>query len=158
MHWLLFVIGLTLLPSLAHAQPELRSGKVGATPARPVTSQSIDADTNAVDTYFQGIRSGVAIPTSLPTVSSANDDGSCPSGAASFTVLASNTSRRWATFWASPANSDDVYVKFGATATTSDARLSPGMGLFIGNGVIYTGRIDAIPASGTQAVCVVELN
>jgi len=91
-------------------------------------------------------------------VTTANNDGACPSGAASFTALASNASRTWAAVWASPANTDDVYIKLGATATTADARFAPGQALNFTSGRIYTGVIDAIPASGTQAVCVMELN
>lgn len=96
--------------------------------------------------------------TVLSTVSSANDDGTCPSGAASFTVVASNASRTWLAMWASPANTADVYIKLGTTATSSDARLAPGQPINFTSGRIYTGRIDAFPASGTQAVCVMELN
>lgn len=92
------------------------------------------------------------------TVGSANNDGACPSGAANFTVAASNASRTWLALWASPANTDDVYIKLGATATTSDARIAPGQPINFVSGRIYTGQIDAIPASGTQAVCLMELN
>lgn len=92
------------------------------------------------------------------TVASANIDGTCPSGAASFTVAASNVSRMWLAMWASPANTDDVFIKFGATATSADARLAPGQALNVTGGRIYTGVVDAFPNSGTQAVCVVELN
>lgn len=100
-----------------------------------------------------------AIPvTILSTVGSASNDGACPSGGASFTVIASNASRTWLAIWASPANTDDVYVKLGATATTSDARIAPGQTINFTSGRIYTGIVDAIPNSGTQAVCVMELN
>lgn len=100
-----------------------------------------------------------AIPvTVLSTVGAANDDGSCPSGAVSFTVAASNASRTWLALWASPANTADVFVKLGTTATSADARIAPGQSINFVTGRIYTGRIDALPASGTQAVCVMELN
>lgn len=92
------------------------------------------------------------------TVASANNDGACLSGAANFTVAASNASRLWVAVWASPANTDDVFIKLGATATSSDARFAPGQSLNITSGRIYTGIIDAFPASGTQAVCLMELN
>lgn len=92
------------------------------------------------------------------TVGAANIDGSCPSGAASFTVAASNASRTWLALWASPANTDDVYIKLGATATSADGRLAPGQPINFVSGRIYTGVIDAFPNSGTQAVCVMELN
>ncbi len=91
-------------------------------------------------------------------VSVANNDGACPSGAVSFTAIASNASRTWLAVWASPANTDDVYLKLGATATAADARFAPGQPLNFTSGRIYTGIIDAFPASGTQAVCVMELN
>lgn len=91
-------------------------------------------------------------------VSTANNDGACASGAASFTALASNASRTWAAIWASPANTDDVFIKLGATATSADARFAPGQPLNFTSGRIYTGVIDVFPASGTQAVCVMELN
>lgn len=91
-------------------------------------------------------------------VASANNDGACPSGAANFTVAASNGSRLWLALWASPANTDDVYIKLGATATSSDARIAPGQAINFTSGRIYTGQIDALPVSGTQAVCLMELN
>ena len=100
-----------------------------------------------------------AIPvTVLSTVASANNDGACPSGAANFTVVASNASRTWLAMWASPGNTDDVYIKLGVTATSSDARVAPGQAINFTSGRIYTGQIDAIPVSGTQAVCLMELN
>ena len=92
------------------------------------------------------------------TITTANNDGSCASGAASFTAIASNASRTWLAVWASPANTDDVYLKLGATATAADARFAPGQPLNFTSGRVYTGVIDAFPASGTQAVCVMELN
>lgn len=92
------------------------------------------------------------------TSASMNNDGACPSGAANFTVLASNASRKKAYLAASPANTDDVYVKFGVTATSSDFRLAPGQPINEYGDFVYTGQIDAIPASGTQAVCVMEFN
>jgi len=92
------------------------------------------------------------------TVGSANNDGACLSGAANFTVAASNASRLWIAIWASPANTDDVYIKLGVTATSADGRFAPGQALNITSGRIYTGQIDAFPNSGTQAVCLMELN
>jgi hypothetical protein len=92
------------------------------------------------------------------SVTTANLDGSCPSGAVSFTALASNASRTWAAVWASPANTDDVYIKLGAVATNADARFAPGQPLNFTSGRIYTGQIDGFPASGTQSICVLELN
>jgi len=91
-------------------------------------------------------------------ISTANNDGACASGAVSFTAIASNASRTWLAVWASPANTDDVYLKLGAVATNADARFAPGQPLNFTTGRIYTGIIDAFPNSGTQAVCVMELN
>lgn len=100
-----------------------------------------------------------AIPvTVLSTVGTANNDGACPSGAVNFTVAASNASRTWLAIWASPANTDDVYIKLGVTATNVDGRISPGQPINFTSGRIYTGQIDAFPNSGTQAVCLMELN
>ena len=100
----------------------------------------------------------VAVPIKLSAVASANNDGTCPSGAASFVVVASNASRTWLAIWASPANTDDVYIKLGATATNADGRLAPGQAINFTSGRIYTGGIDAFPNSATQAVCAMELN
>lgn len=91
-------------------------------------------------------------------VGSASNDGACPSGAANTTALASNASRRAAYLVASSANTDDVFIKLGATATSSDFRLAPGQPFNIMQNSIYTGIIDFLPASGTQALCVAELN
>jgi hypothetical protein len=91
-------------------------------------------------------------------ISTANNDGACASGAASFTAIVSNASRTWLAVWASPANTDDVYLKLGATATAADARFAPGQPLNFTAGRIYTGQIDGFPASGTQSICVMELN
>jgi hypothetical protein len=100
----------------------------------------------------------VPVAVKYSTVSSANNDGACPSGAANFTVAASNASRTWIAIWASPANTDDVYIKLGVTATSADGRIAPGQPINFTAGRIYTGQIDAFPNSGTQAVCLMELN
>lgn len=91
-------------------------------------------------------------------VGTANNTGACPSGAANTTALASNASRRGAYMAASSANTDDIFIKLGATATTANFRLAPGQPFNILTGSIYTGIIDFIPNSGTQALCVAELN
>jgi len=98
------------------------------------------------------------VTTQAASVSSANSTGSCPSApGVSFTVIASNASRKAVFMTASPANTDDVFIKLGATATSSNFRLSPGQAFNLTGATVYTGVIDAIPASGTQAVCVAEL-
>ena len=93
----------------------------------------------------------------LPALSTANLSGACPSGAANFTVAAAYASRKWIYIWGDPSNTDDVFVKLGVTATSANARLAPGQALNIDSSAIYTGQIDAFPASGTQGVCRVEL-
>ena len=125
---------------------------------QPVSGTFWQATQPVSGTFWQATQPVSGTVTILSTVSSANNDGTCPSGAASFAVLASNASRTWATVWASPANTDDVFVKLGATATSSDARIAPGQSISFVTGRIYTGAIDALPASGTQAVCAMELN
>lgn len=103
--------------------------------------------------------SGHLLPTST-VILFATQDGACPSGAANFTVAASNSFRSSIMLNASPSNTDDIFIKLGVTATTADFRLAPGQALNIphGNGSIYTGQIDAIPNTGTQAMCIIELN
>lgn len=95
--------------------------------------------------------------TESPKTASASNDGACPSGAANTTAITSNASRRGLYMAASPANTDDIYIKLGATATSSDFRLAPGQPFNIIMGAIYTGQIDFLPVSGTQALCVAEL-
>jgi len=91
------------------------------------------------------------------TVASANNDGACISVTGSTTsVLASFASRRAAVIRADPTNTQRVYIKFGATATTSDFPLDAGDSFMLGGTVAYTGAIDGISASGTQSVCVAE--
>lgn len=92
-------------------------------------------------------------------VASANNDGSCVSVSTTTTVLASNASRRQAAIVARMSNTDTVFIKFGATATTADFPLEPGQVYNLeGASRVYTGVIDAIANSGTQAVCVTEFN
>lgn len=92
-------------------------------------------------------------------VASANNAGVCVSvGAASTTVLASNSSRRAYGFKASEANTANVHCKLGATATTSNTVFGAGASWSQDTGAVYTGVIDCIAASGTQSVCPYELN
>lgn len=92
-------------------------------------------------------------------VASANNDGACVSVTVSTTVLASNASRRQAAIVARMSNTDTVFLKFGATATTADFPLEPGQAYNLdGDARVYTGVIDAIANSGTQSVCVTEFN
>lgn len=121
--------------------------------------------TTAAPTYTDGNQVGCSTAVNGATrvieqnfIATANNSGSCPSGAANFTVAANNASRTWLSIWASPNNTDDVFVKLGATATSGNARISPGQSINFTDGRIYTGQIDALPASGTQAVCLMELN
>lgn len=91
-------------------------------------------------------------------VASANNTGTCVSVTASTTVLASNASRRAYGFKASEDNTAKVHCKLGATATTSNTIFGAGAGWSQDTGAVYTGVIDCIAASGTQAVCVYEVN
>ena len=92
------------------------------------------------------------------TVASANNTGTCTNITVSATVLASNASRRAYGFKASEANTANVHCKLGATATTSNTIFGPGASWSQDTGAVYTGVIDCIAASGTQAVCVYEMN
>lgn len=89
---------------------------------------------------------------------SANNPGAQVSVTASTTVLASNASRKGAKIYADPLNTAAVYVKLGATATSSNFPLHPGDSIDLNfGGAVYTGVVDAIAASGTQAVNVLEI-
>jgi len=87
------------------------------------------------------------------TTASAIDTGTCTNTNAvtSVTVLASNSSRTAATVL--NAGTANVYVKLGSTATSSNPPLAPGQSLTIDGTKVYTGTIDALSSSGTQAVC-----
>lgn len=98
------------------------------------------------------------VTAATPAVASANNDGACVSITVSATVLASNASRRFASVCARISNTDTAYVKFAATATTADFPLEPGQCWNSPDSTVYTGVIDAIAGSGTQSVCVMELN
>jgi hypothetical protein len=139
-------------PALAQQANKIQ-GK-GGTIVEELATPPVGTETGLVT---RPIISGT-LTTQPSTVGTANEDGACPSGAANFTVVSANASRKQLMFWASPANTDDVYIKLGAVATTGDARLAPGQPVNFVNGRIYTGQVDAVPASGTQAVCLFELN
>lgn len=98
------------------------------------------------------------VTAATPQVASANNDGACVSVTVSTTVLASNASRRFASVCARVSNSDTAFIKFAATATASDFPLEPGQCWNSPDSTIYTGVIDAIANSGTQSICVMELN
>lgn len=69
--------------------------------------------------------------------------------ASSTTILAANTARKGATFWNN--SSSILYLKMGATATTSDADVPiPSQGFYVleeFNGQVYKGIIDGIWSS-----------
>lgn len=94
------------------------------------------------------------------SVSAANNDGACVTvTGASGTALASNASRRGFTLYALSTNTGPVYVKFGATATTSDFPMPAGSVFNMSAGtLVYTGVIDAIRSGlvADQSLCVVE--
>lgn len=100
----------------------------------------------------------VAITPSATAAS--NSDGSCVSVSTTTTVLASFSTRKTAVLIAqcdpSACNTDTVFVKLAATATTSDFPLAPGDRIILSGASVYTGVIDAIANSGTQKVCVIE--
>ena len=89
---------------------------------------------------------------------SANNAGTCTSVAATTTVLASNASRRVFGLKAHEGNSDRVYCKLGATATTANMPFAAGSSFWMDTGAVYTGVVDCIAGSGTQTVCVFEVN
>jgi hypothetical protein len=95
--------------------------------------------------------------TSQGTTASAAGAGSCTSVSTTTTVLASNASRQAATLCARISNTDTVFVKLGATATTSNFPLEPGQCYNLA-GRVYTGVVDSIANTGTQSVCTTELN
>lgn len=89
------------------------------------------------------------------TSTSANNDGACVSvTTASTAVLASFSTRKWASIVNQGAAT--VYIKFGATATSSDFPLPAGAAFNWPPGMSYTGAVDGISASGTNSVCVTE--
>ena len=79
MSWLLrFSFVALLFPPLSWGQPELRSGTLGVTPGRPVTSTSIDANTSALDVSVKGLVNigaidGAATETTLVGVKTGTD-------------------------------------------------------------------------------------
>lgn len=98
-----------------------------------------------------------ALTTQPNTIASANNDGASASvTGASSTVLASFSTRAFASVCALSTNTANVYIKLGTTATSSDMILVPGACFNTPPGVVYSGRIDAISASGTQTVTMVE--
>ena len=123
-----------------------------ATGTELIGSQTSSASIPVVIASDQG-----AVKIDRNTVASANNDGACISVTGSSTaVLASFASRRAAILRADPTNTQRVYLKFGATATTGDFPLDAGDSVVVGGTVAYTGAIDGIAASGTQSVCVAE--
>jgi len=121
-----------------------------------------------VELSQSGTKNDVDIATALPAgtnsigtvvlqkASSANNDGAQVSvTTTSGTVLASFSTRIFASICSSPQNTDIVYLKLGATATTSDYKLWPNQ-CFNTSSTPYTGVIDARSATGTQEVSVLE--
>lgn len=93
---------------------------------------------------------------SLPSSSSANNDGTQVSvTTTSSSALASFSTRKGAQLCSIPTNTDIIYVKFGATAATSDFRLFIGQCMTM-SGTPYTGVIDVRSAAGTQSLDVLE--
>lgn len=94
-----------------------------------------------------------------PPIGAVNNAGACVSVSTTTAVLNSNAARRSASLCARIINTDTTFVKLGLTATTSNFPLEPGQCFNLtAPGSIYTGEIDAVANSGTQSVCVVEVN
>lgn len=111
--------------------------------------------TNVLGASLSVVSTNTAI---IPVVTAtANNDGTCTALTVSASLLVSFTTRKWFSVCARIANTDTVYVKLGATATTSDFPLEPGQCFNSPVTPIYTGAVDAIAGSGTQTACVVEL-
>lgn len=120
-----------------------------------------------IQTFVLVDSTGAAISTTNPLpmattptpVSSVVTETTASVGTSSGTVLAANSTRKGGWVKAAEANTADVFVSFSATATTAKpSRLSPGMVLpFTNYGILYTGVVAAISASGTQSLEVVQL-
>lgn len=80
----------------------------------------------------------------------------CTSVSTTTTVLASNTSRKFASITAPEANTALVYFRLAASAVSTDVPLSPGQSFVLDGTAIYTGVIDAVAEAGTQTVCGLE--
>lgn len=90
-------------------------------------------------------------------MSTANNDGAQVSmTTTSAAVLASFATRKFASICSLSTNTDTVYIKMGATATTSDFPLLVGQCFNMPPFAVYTGAIDGRSASGTQTLGVVE--
>ncbi len=99
----------------------------------------------------------VVLATDQIGMSAANNDGAQVSmTTTSSTVLASFSTRKFASICSLATNSDTVYIKMGATATTSDFPLLVGQCFNMPPFAVYTGIIDGRSASGTQTLGVVE--
>ena len=152
------ITGTVSLPTGAATEATLATRLADSTFTGRINTLGQKTMANSTPVVIASDQSAIPVTANPAVTSTVANDGQCPSGAANFTVASSNTSRTWLAIWANPANTDDVYVKMGATATTSDARIAPGQAINWVSGRIYQGQIDAIPNSGTQSVCLIELN
>jgi len=102
----------------------------------------------------QGIASGVSIPTtSTPAkVSTANNPGSQVSLTTSVSTLLAPFSTRSGLYIVADV---DMFVKFGAGATTTAFKLEAGQPMNL-NGNVYTGAITAILSTGTGTAYIME--
>lgn len=148
------------------ATPVPVSGTVTATVASTTITGSVAVTGPLTDTQLRAAVVPVSLTSTTITgtvtanegaVASANNDGACVSVTLTTTVLATNASRRSAVITASSANTAITFVKLGATATSADYPLDPGASIVL-DARTYTGVVDALAASGTQSVCVFELN
>lgn len=98
------------------------------------------------------------VNTAPQTTATAANDGSCVSlTTTSATIVPSNSSRKFLTLYLRGTATDIVFIKLGATATTSDLPLEIGQAFTIPANYVYTGVIDGRSNTGTQSVCFVEL-
>lgn len=94
------------------------------------------------------VTTGGSVVTNVGTVSSVS------SSASNQTLLASNTDRRGAAIY--NASTSVLYVKFGATASTSSFTIKMSADSYYEVPFGYTGRIDGIWASANGAALVTE--
>lgn len=118
-----------------------------------------DAATHSLNVNLAQFSSGTAVNTNPNgPVAAASNDGACVALGTSTTVLlASNAARRGFVLTAPTTNTITVFVRFAATATTSDFPMEPGSAFNMLGPVVYTGAIDGIKTGlPAQSICLVE--
>jgi len=128
----------SLLDWVRMSQPILNAGSV-------VVSGAVDQGTGGVSAWL--------VVESRPATSSVT---SVAASAGNVTLLASNPSRRGATFFNDSTSA--AYVKFGATASTSSFTVKMfGAGYFEMPTPAYTGIVDALWDTGTGNMRITEM-